>query len=105
MNRLWRALLPDLQRFPAADQEKALQKARDAALESPELIGIAIWLVLVTALTRYILVQTSASTDVWATLVVNLVFTAPLLIAVYVPIHVRRLRRGLKKQLDQQGRS
>lgn len=105
MNRLWRWLLPDLQKFPVADQGNALQKARDTALESTELIGIAIWLVLVTALTKYILVQTSASTDVFATLTVNLIFTAPLLIGVYLPIHVRRLRRGLRKQLDQQGRS
>jgi hypothetical protein len=104
MNRLWPALLPELRQFPAVEQDGVLRQARDAALEPLELIGIAIWLVLVTALTKYILVQTASATDVSATLAVNLVVTVPLLVAAFVPIHIRRLRRGLRKQLDQRDR-
>lgn len=43
------------------------------------------------------------STDILATLVVNVLLVVPLLLAVYVPIHIRRLRRGLRQQLEQRG--
>lgn len=104
MIRLWLVLLPELRQFPAGKQDKALQNARDSELEPLELVGIAVWLVLVTALTKYILAETSMSSDLSATLVMNIVVAAPLLAVVFVPIHIRRLRRGLRKQLEQRGR-
>ena len=105
MNRLWPVLLLELRQFPAAEQDKALRHARDSALESLELVGIAVWLVLVTGLTKYLLVGTSMSSDLSATLVMNLVVTVPLLVAAFVPVHLRRLRRGLRKQQQERGRS
>jgi hypothetical protein len=33
--------------------------------------------------------------------VINLVLTLPLLLAVFLPIHIRRLRRGLRAQLEE----
>jgi hypothetical protein len=104
MNRLWLVLLPELRKFPEVKQDKALQNARDCELESLELVGIAVWLVLVTSLTKYLLTKASLSSDPSATLAVNIVVDVPLLAVVFVPIHIRRLRRGLRKQLDQQGR-
>ncbi len=105
MSRIWLMFLPELGQFPENRQAKALQKARDCALESSELIGIAIWLILVTSLSKFILTKAGFSTDPSMTLAMNIVLVVPLLAAVFIPIHVRRLRRGLRKQLGQQGKS
>lgn len=104
MNRLWPRLLPELRQFPLTEQDQALRNARDGALEPLELVGIAVWLVLVTGLTKYLLARTAMSNDPSATLVMNLVVTVPLLAAAFVPVHIRRLRRGLRKQLQERGR-
>jgi hypothetical protein len=104
MKRLWLALLPELAQFPEVRQEKAFQEARKSALESIELIGIAVWLVIVTSFTKFILTQAGMESDPSMTLAVNIVVDVPLLSAVFFPIHIRRMRRGLRKQLEQRGR-
>lgn len=101
MKRLWLALLPELRQFPEVRQEKALQEARSTGLEPIELIGIAIWLVIVTSFTKYILNSAGMASDPSMTLAVNIVVVVPLLAMVFIPIHIRRLRRGLRKQIDQ----
>ena len=105
MNRLWLALLPELREFPQEKQDRALQLARGCELEPLELIGIAVWLVPVMTLAKYILSQASLGEAAFATLGMNLFVVVPLLAAVFAPIHIRRLRRGLRKQLTQQGRT
>lgn len=104
MNRLWLVLLPELRQFPEEKQGKVLQNARDCALESVELIGIAVWLVIVTSFAKFILNRAGMDSDHSMTLAVNIVVDVPLLAVVFIPIHIRRLRRGLRKQLEQQGR-
>jgi hypothetical protein len=104
MNRLRLLLMPELRQFPGGRQSKALQSARDCPLESLELIGIAIWLVIVTSFTKFLLTQAGMEADPSMTLAVNIVVDVPLLAAVFVPIHIRRLRRGLRRQLKQLGR-
>jgi hypothetical protein len=104
MSRLWLALLPELRQFAQSQQGQALQSARASELEPLELVGLAVWLVPVVVLAKYLLVQASLVSDIPATLVMNILFVVPLLAVVFAPIHIRRLRRGLRKQLEQQGR-
>lgn len=103
MNRLWPLLLPELRRFAAAERDGALRAARDTALDLLELLGMAAGLVLVTALTRYGLSQAEPSTRFGAVLL-NFVFALPLLALCLGPFHLRRLRRGLREQLQTRGR-
>lgn len=102
---MWLVLLPELRQFPGEKQDQALQLARRCELEPLELIGIAVWLVPVMTLAKYILSQAALGEDAFATLVMNVFVVVPLLAAVFAPIHIRRLRRGLRKQLTQQGRT
>lgn len=103
MNRLWPVLLPELRHFPAAEQDQALQAARDYALDILELLGMAAGLVLVTAITRYSLADWSLSAQFGAA-IVNFVVAIPLLVLALGPFHVRRMRRGLREQLQRRGR-
>jgi len=104
MKRFWLWALPDLSKFSSErTQGEALKKAKDSSLDSSELIGIAVWLVIATSFGRYILKEGKMLDDVLAAIVVNVIIVAPLLLAVFVPIHIRRLRRGLRQQLEQRG--
>lgn len=105
MNRLWLVLLPELRQFPQEEQASALKMARDCELEPLELVGMAVWLVPVVTLAKYILSKASLGEDAFATLVMNVLVVVPLLAALFAPIHIRRLRRGLRKQLTRQGRT
>jgi len=99
MNRLWPLLLPELQEFPTSEQDTALSTARATPLDVLELMSMAAGLVAVTALTRYALPVDTAATRlgyaVW-----NFVVAVPLLVLALGPFHIRRLRRGLRKQLQ-----
>jgi hypothetical protein len=102
MIRLCLVLLPELRQFPPERQDEALRIAGDSALEPLELIGVAVWLVPVVTLAKYLLGKASLTEDAFATLVMNLLVIVPLLGAVFAPIHIRRLRRGLRQQLTRQ---
>jgi uncharacterized membrane protein len=102
-NPLWLSLLPELRRFPRQDRTEALAAARATSLDTLELIGMALALVAVTALTKYALPDGSVfSRFVMALL--NFAVALPLLVATLGPFHLRRLRRGLRAQLEAQGR-
>jgi hypothetical protein len=104
MSRLWMVLLPELRLFPAPERAEALQAARDTALDIFELLGMAAALLLVTALTRYSVADIDMSTRFGAA-VLNFAVAIPLLAVALGPFHLRRLRRGLRGQLQRRHRS
>ena len=93
-------MLPELRGFPAAERGSALRTARDTPLDMLELLGMAAGLVVVTALTRYVLPDGEAATR-FAAVLLNFAVAVPLLALVLGPFHLRRLRRGLREQLQQ----
>ena len=100
MNRLWRKALPELGRFPSTEQPLALRRARESSLDALELVLLAVWLVLVSALMRNLANSAPEAERLAYSVVMNLLVTVPLLLLVFIPIHIRRLRRGLRAQLD-----
>lgn len=99
MNRLWPVLLPELREFPAPEQDAALRAARETSLDLLELLGMAAGLVLVTAATRYGVAGFGLAERFGAALM-NFVVALPLLALCLGPFHLRRLRRGLREQLQ-----
>lgn len=104
VKRLWPALLPELRQFPESEREQALQRARETSLDVIELVGMAMGLVVVTALTKYGVADASMASR-FALALVNFAVAIPLLVALLGPLHMRRLRRGLRNQLQHRGRS
>jgi hypothetical protein len=100
MTRLWLMVLPELVRFPAENQDAALKKAGKTELDIAELLGIAFGLVLVTVATRYALPDQSLQSRL-AAVALNFIVAVPLIAVVVAPFHIRRLRRGLRAQLEQ----
>lgn len=103
MKRLWPALLPELRHFPESERDQALQQAKETSLDVIELVGMAVGLVAVTALTKYSVPDPSMASR-FALALVNFAVAMPLLVAVLGPFHLRRLRRGLRSQLQKRGR-
>ena len=99
MHSIWRWLIPELDRFSAKEQMQALDKARETDLDIFELLGVAFGLVLVTALSQYALRDQSVASQTMAVLL-NLMIAVPLMALAVVPFHVRRLRRGLRRQIE-----
>lgn len=104
MSALWRWLLPELRELPHAEQHEALRHARNTDLEFGELLGMAAGLVLVTAITRYVLLEADWSLRLGAALL-NYLVAIPLLALCLGPFHLRRLRRGLRQHLAQRPRT
>ena len=103
MNRLWPLLLPEIRQFPAAERDGALRIARTTMLDLIELIGMAAALVCVTGLTRYALPGAEMSTR-FAAALLSFAVALPLLVPALGPFHLRRLRRGLREQIEQRRR-
>ncbi|MDH4134291.1 MAG: hypothetical protein OEV31_05840 [Gammaproteobacteria bacterium] len=98
---LWQIILPELRGFPAAERRRALRLAREGRLQAVELVVMAIWLVLVTTLMRNLMGYAPENERLAYGVLMQLVVTAPLLLLVFLPIFLRRLRRGLRMQLEQ----
>jgi len=92
-------LYPQLREFPAREREAALRRARRTPFDVIELVGIALSLVLVTALTRYGAAELDVAGRV-AAAILNLLLAIPLIGALLAPFLVRRIRRGLDRELE-----
>ncbi|WP_180129091.1 hypothetical protein [Rhodoferax sp. BLA1] len=101
MKKLWLLLVPDLTRIHAARRKNAIEKASKSELQAGELGIIAVWLVVVGLVTRSILQGATDDNRITFTIVANLIFTAPALLLVFIPIHIRRVRRDIKRQLSE----
>ncbi len=103
MHRVWPTLLPELRQFPESERSAALARAHETPLELVEIAGMAVALVAVTALTKYTLAEPSLASRVGMALL-NFALALPLLVAALGPFHLRRLRRGLRSQLEERNR-
>lgn len=103
VKRIWPALLPELRQFPQAERDHALQRARDTPLEVIEFVGMGVGLVVVTALTKFSFSDLPTASR-FALALLNFAVAMPLLVAVLGPFHLRRLRRGLRTELQQRSR-
>lgn len=91
-------LYPQLRSFPEDDRQRALRAAKSTPFDVIELLGIALGLVLVTALTRYQAGELNALLRLTAILL-NFAVAVPLLVLCVGPFLVRRVRRGLECEL------
>lgn len=104
MHRVWPTLLPELRQFPENERGAALERARETPLDLIEIAGMAIALVIVTALTKYTLPEATFASRI-AMALLNFAVALPLLVAALGPFHLRRLRRGLRAHLEDRDRS
>lgn len=104
MSRFWLVLLPELRSFAPAERAQALRAARDTAFDAFELICAAGAVVAVTALTRYVLPAGSMAAQ-FAAVLSNFVVAVPLLAIILAPVYLRKLRRGLRDQLQRRSGS
>jgi len=92
-------LYPDLKKFPPEEREPALRGAKETEFDTLELVGIGVALVLVVGLTKYSAAALGPLQRILAVLA-NFLVAIPLLAAFAGPFYVRRVRRGLKTQLE-----
>jgi hypothetical protein len=102
--RNWQLLLlPELRRFPDEERAAAIRDARDTELDLLELAGAGLALLLATWFTRYSLGEGTGGLARLLACLLNLAVALPLLVAGFLPFHLRRLRRGLREQLARRG--
>ncbi len=97
-------LYPELKEFAPKDRIDALRRAKEGSFDFVELAGIGIALVLVVTLTRYSVAGMGALQRIGAMLA-NFVVAIPLLVVFAGPFYVRRVRRGLREQIEKRSRS
>ena len=100
MPKKWQyRIYPDLQRFAPAEQDDALRKAKDIALDGFEIMGITISIALVLYVTRYSSADIEPAQRMMARILHMVVIVAPLVVLSCIPFFIRRARRGLAAQL------
>jgi hypothetical protein len=93
-------LYPQLRAIPRPERRDALRRARShTPFDSVELVGTAIGLIAVTALTRYGAAGMSGLERLSAALA-NFLVAAAMLAVLVGPFLVRRVRRGLQHELE-----
>jgi hypothetical protein len=100
MLRAWTVLLPELRRLAPAARAAALARARQTPLDALELVGMALGLIAVTALTKLVVPADPTLATRLAMALLSFAVAAPLLLLTLGPFHLRRLRRGLRAELS-----
>ena len=92
-------LYPQLRSFPAGERTSALREARKTPFDVIELVGMAVGLILVTAITRYQSEEWWGAMERTGAALLNFAVAIPLLVVFVGPFLVRRVRRGLDQEL------
>jgi len=95
------SMLPQLRRLSGDERHTALGRARATPFDVAELVGIALAVAAATAITRHALPAAPYGSGLLA-LAANFVLAVPLIAICIAPLHLRRLRRGLRRHADQQ---
>jgi O-antigen ligase len=98
MHKAWLLLLPELRSFPPGEQACALARARATQFDVAELLGLAFSVAVVAAVTQYGVPGVAVLSRMDAALL-NFGVALPLIAVCAAPLHLRRLRRGLREQL------
>lgn len=99
MIKLWMTVIPDLARIPSAERKKALAEAAKSPLLPGELKTLVAWLLIVFAIIQVMLGNAPVEDALAASLIANIFVGIPLLLVVYVPLHIKRIRRDIRRQL------
>lgn len=93
MSELWQRLAPDLKSLPASEQKGVLDQAKKGRFTTGETMLLVAWMLVTFFFVQQILKQSSHENKIGFAVVANLVITAPLMLFVFVPIYVRKVRR------------
>jgi hypothetical protein len=94
-------LYPRLRELPPGERQRALERAREEAFDTLEIIGIALGMALVA----WILSQPGVGTPprpLPLFFIAHFVAAIPLLAAIVGPILLRRTRRGIEREIRRQ---
>lgn len=93
MIALWQRLVPQLKQLPQAERQPALEEALRSRFTPVETVLLVAWMLGVFFLTQHLLRQADGEERMAGAVATNLLITAPLMLAVFVPVHLRRVRR------------
>ena len=89
----WQALIyPALKRFPAAQRQRVLQRARETELDATERVGIIAAVVIAALLLQEV---SDGASGIFMRYLTQFVLALPLLGCLVAPWLLRRTRRGL----------
>ena len=98
MTRLATLLYPQLRSFPESERTQVLHRANSTSFDVVELLGMALGLVLTTAVTRYGVADLNPGERI-AAILLNFALALCLLLVLVGPFFIRRARRGLDSEL------
>ena len=94
-----RWLYPELGKIHPRDRSRALKEAKDTRFDAIEFAGVGIALLLVVVITRYSTAGLGLAERIGAALA-NFIVSLGLLALFAGPFYMRRIRRGLRRQID-----
>lgn len=100
MNSIWPVLVPSLKSLSASDRRAIVAGAKRGAFTMAEVVLLVVWTLLVFMFTQQVIRQAAHPNPFAFALVANLVITLPLMLAVFVPVYLRKVRRHIVAALD-----
>jgi len=96
--RLW--LYPELRNVPAASRKEVFAEAKQTALDIKEVEVIFTWIALVALLSISVTFHYFQAESTKILLLTNTVIIFPAISLIFIPITIRRRRRGIRNQID-----
>ena len=103
MSRFWILLVPQLKDLPEAERVRVLREARRGRHTSGEALVLVGWMIAVYFLVQQVISRSTHESKVAFAIVANLVVALPLILLVWIPLHLRKAKRGIRLELAKRG--
>jgi uncharacterized membrane protein len=99
MSKLWILLVPQLKDLPEAERARILKEARKGRHTSGEALVLVGWMVAVYFLVQQVIARSTHESKVAFAIVANLAVALPLILLVWIPVHLRKAKRSIRLEL------
>ncbi|MBT9594933.1 MAG: hypothetical protein IV094_02945 [Vitreoscilla sp.] len=103
MSRLWLYLVPQLKDLPEAERARVLKDARKGRHTSGEALVLVGWMVAVYFFVQEVIAGSTHESKLAFAIAANLVVALPLILLVWIPLHLRMAKRNIRLELAKRG--
>lgn len=105
MSKLWQHLAPDLNSLTESEQMDVIDQAKKGSFTTGETALLVVWMLLTFFFVQQVQMQSAHEHKVAFVLASSLVLTAPLMLLVFVPMYVRKVRRHVAALIGERRKS
>jgi hypothetical protein len=95
----WQKKIPELSNLREIEQVDIIKKAQAGSYTFSEVIILVVWMLFVLYFSKEVSAKSTLDNKLELSIIVNLIVVLPLLLIIYIPIYLRKMKRLINAEL------